>query len=194
MSMNDWRKKLPMWFTFSRMALALPILALMSTDGVIAKWVACVLFGLASITDYYDGYYARKYDASTNMGKFMDPVADKILVSAILVMLVVQKAIDPYMVVLIITRDTLIGGLRSVAAADQIVIAAKPAGKWKTALQMSAIPFLILGPQVWTSFPLHTVAYGTLWLSTVLSLTSGWDYYLGYQEALKTQTTVQSKG
>jgi CDP-diacylglycerol--glycerol-3-phosphate 3-phosphatidyltransferase len=184
MHINNWQKKLPMWFTFSRMALAIPILALMSIDGIAPKWGACVLFAIASITDYYDGYFARKYDAATNMGKFMDPVADKILVSAILVMLVVQGLIDPYMVVLIITRDTLIGGLRSVAAADQIVIAAKPAGKWKTALQMSAIPFLILGPQVWTSWPLHQWAYGALWLSTILSLTSGWEYYRGYQVAL----------
>lgn len=181
---RDWRKKLPMWITLSRIALALPILALMSFEGITLKWISCVLFGLASITDYYDGYFARKYDASTNMGKFMDPVADKILVSAILVMLVVQKLIDPYMVVVIITRDTLIGGLRSVAAADQIVIAAKPAGKWKTALQMSAIPFLILGPQVWTTLPIHHWAYGALWLSTILSLTSGWDYFQGYKEAM----------
>lgn len=182
---NDWRKKLPMWFTLSRMVLALPILALMTLEGNSLKWIACALFGLASITDYYDGYFARKYDASTNMGKFMDPVADKILVSAILVMLVVQKHIDPFMVVLIITRDTLIGGLRSVAAADQIVIAAKPAGKWKTALQMSAIPFLILGPEVWVTYPLHNWAYGALWVSTILSLTSGWEYLQGYQEAIK---------
>lgn len=187
MSTNDWRKKLPMWFTYSRMLLAIPILALMSMDGIISRWLACALFGIASITDYFDGYFARKYDASTNMGKFMDPVADKILVSAILVMLVIQNLVDPYMVVLIITRDNLIGGLRSVAAADQIVIAAKPAGKWKTAMQMIAIPFLILGPKVWTFFPLHQVGYFTLWISTVLSLTSGWEYYRGYQEAIKTK-------
>ena len=181
---NDWRKKLPMWITLSRIALALPILALMSCGGISLKWASCILFCLASITDYYDGYFARKFDAATNMGKFMDPVADKILVSAILIMLVVQKLIDPYMVVLIITRDTLIGGLRSVAAADQIVIDAKPAGKWKTALQMSSIPFLILGPEIWTTYPIHTWAYGALWLSAILSLTSGWEYFQGYKVAL----------
>jgi CDP-diacylglycerol--glycerol-3-phosphate 3-phosphatidyltransferase len=181
---RPWQKKLPMWITLSRMALALPILVLMSYEGVSLKWVSCLLFALASITDYYDGYFARKFNATSNMGKFMDPVADKILVSAILVMLVVHKLIDPYMVVLIITRDTLIGGLRSVAAADQIVIAAKSAGKWKTALQMSAIPFLILGPQVWTKYPIHQWAYGALWISTILSLTSGWEYLQGYKVAL----------
>lgn len=186
MSEFNWRKQLPMWLTISRILLALPILALMTSNSMMSRWLACALFGIASITDYYDGYFARKYDASTNLGKFMDPVADKILVSAILVMLVVQSQIDPYMVVLIITRDNLIGGLRSVAAADQIVIAAKPAGKWKTAMQMIAIPFLILGPNLWgDNFPLHKIGYGTLWISTILSLTSGWEYFKGYQEAIK---------
>lgn len=181
---KDWRKKLPMWITISRMVLALPILLLLMADGLQWRWIACVLFGVASITDYYDGYFARKYNASTNLGKFMDPVADKILVSAILVMLVMNRLVDPLMVSLIITRDTLIGGLRSVAAADQIVIDAKPAGKWKTALQMMALPFLILGPEVWTQWPLHQWAYFALWGSTVLSLTSGWEYFRGYQRAL----------
>ena len=76
-----------------------------------------------SITDYYDGYFARKYNAISNMGKFMDPVADKILVSSTLVMLLFLNRIDPYMVILILTRDTYIGGLRAIAAADQFVIA-----------------------------------------------------------------------
>jgi len=187
-SPRDWRKKLPMWITLSRIALVLPILTLMNLETLTLRIAACLLFIIASITDYYDGYFARKYNAISNMGKFMDPVADKILVSAILIMLVVHKWIDPYMVVLIITRDTLIGGLRSVAAADQIVIDAKPAGKWKTALQMSAIPFLILGPDAWnnlsTPLPLHHWAYFALWISTILSLTSGWEYYQGYLKAL----------
>lgn len=183
----SWQKKLPMWITLSRIFLALPILILMSFDSSVMKWSACITFIIASLTDYYDGYFARKYNATTNMGKFMDPVADKILVSAILVMFVVQKLVDPYMVILVITRDTLIGGLRSVAAADQIVIAAKPAGKWKTALQMSAIPFVILSPETWSflnfTLPLHKISYFALWLSTILSLTSGWEYYKGYKKA-----------
>lgn len=187
-SHRDWRQKLPMWITMSRIFLALPILALMVRTDLTSKSLACVLFIIASITDYYDGYFARKYNAISNMGKFMDPVADKILVSAILIILVTHKWIDPYMVILIITRDTLIGGLRSVAAASQIVIDAKPAGKWKTALQMSAIPFLILGPDTWSSLstqlPFFQFAYVALWISAILSLTSGWEYYQGYLKAL----------
>lgn len=183
MQPDNWKKKLPMWLTLARMLLAVPILVLMSAESTIYKWIACALFGIASVTDYYDGFFARKYNAISNMGKFMDPIADKILVSAILIMLVVQNLIDPYMVILIITRDTLIGGLRAVAAADQIIIAAKPGGKWKTALQMSAIPFLIINPELWGSLPVIKVAYGTLWLSTLLSLTSGWEYFQSYREA-----------
>ncbi len=189
LSEHAWQKKLPMWITLSRIALALPILLLLSDGHVFMNWMACFLFILASLTDYYDGYFARKYNATTNMGKFMDPVADKILVSSVLIIFVVQKLVDPYMVALIITRDTLIGGLRSVAAADQIVIDAKPAGKWKTALQMSAIPFIILGPQTWEylkiNFPIHQISYFALWVSTLLSLTSGWEYFRGYKKALQ---------
>ncbi len=185
---KNWQKRLPMWITLSRIFFVIPILVLLNNPGLPSKIIACVIFIIASITDYYDGYFARKYNATSNMGKFMDPVADKILVSAILIMLVIQQLVDPYMVILIITRDTLIGGLRSVAAADQIVIDAKPAGKWKTALQMGAIPFLILGPQAWDSFPLsiplHQWGYFALWVSTILSLTSGWGYYQGYRKAL----------
>lgn len=188
---KDWRQRLPMWITLSRIFLALPILALMNCIDLSCKVFACVLFIIASITDYYDGYFARKYNAISNMGKFMDPVADKILVSAILIILVTYKWIDAYMVILIITRDTLIGGLRSAAAADQIVIDAKPAGKWKTALQMSAIPFLILGPDTWSNissqWPFFQVAYVAVWISAILSLTSGWEYYQGYLKALALQ-------
>lgn len=188
LSIQDWQKKLPMWITLSRIILTIPILLLLSDGQVFMNWLACFLFVIASLTDYYDGYFARKYHATSNMGKFMDPVADKILVSAVLIVFVFQKLVDPFMVSLIITRDTLIGGLRSIAAADQIVIDAKPAGKWKTALQMSAIPFLILGPQTWSyfqiHFPLHQISYFALWISTLLSLTSGWDYFQGYKKAL----------
>jgi len=99
---------------------------------------------LASVTDYFDGYFARKYQAVSNFGKFMDPIADKILVTSVLTMLLAMGKIDAWMVIIILARDNFIGGIRSVAAADQIVIDAKPAGKWKTAMQMVAIPIVIV--------------------------------------------------
>jgi CDP-diacylglycerol--glycerol-3-phosphate 3-phosphatidyltransferase len=176
---NSWRKELPMWITFSRVALIPFLIVLLIGNGPWYKWGAAILFALASLTDYYDGYFARKYNAISNMGKFMDPVADKILVSSVFVMLLYLNKIDPYMVMLILARDTYIGGLRAIAAADQFVIDAKPAGKWKTAMQMSAIPFLILGDV--GSIPFTKWSYAILWLSVVLILTSGCEYYLAYK-------------
>lgn len=147
---------------------------------------AALLFMLASVTDYYDGYFARKYNAVSNMGKFMDPIADKILVTSILVMLATYQKIDPMMVIIILARDNFIGGLRSAAAADQIIIAAKPAGKWKTALQMVAIPAVIID-QRFLGIPFEKIGYWVLWISVILSVTSGFEYYLGYLKAKKSR-------
>jgi CDP-diacylglycerol--glycerol-3-phosphate 3-phosphatidyltransferase len=180
---SSWRKNLPMWITFSRVAMIPFLVALMLGKTQAYEWASALLFAIASITDYYDGYFARKFNAISNMGKFMDPVADKILVSSVFVMLLYLNKIDPYMVILILARDTYIGGLRAIAAADQFVIDAKAAGKWKTAMQMGAIPFLIIGDI--GNIPLSKWSYIILWLSVVLSLTSGWEYYRAYKTARK---------
>lgn len=148
--------------------------------------VAAGLFMLGSVTDYFDGYYARKYNAVSNFGKFMDPIADKILVTSVLAMLLSLGKIDAWMVIIILARDNFIGGIRSVAAADQIIIAAKPAGKWKTAMQMVAIPIVIIGNMDPYVPYLDKIGYGVLWVSVILSITSGIEYYLGYLKSRKT--------
>lgn len=173
-----WKKELPMWITLSRIAMVPVIVALMMPDQLWSNVTAAGLFILASLSDYYDGYFARKYNAVSNMGKFMDPIADKILVTSILVMLSPSK-IEPLMVIIILARDTLIGGLRSVAAADQIIIDAKPVGKWKTALQMVAIPSIMID-QLIVGIPFQKIGYWVLWISVILSVTSGIQYYMAF--------------
>lgn len=171
-----------MRITLSRI-LAVPfVLVLMMQEDSTSRLLAALLFMLASISDYFDGYFARKYNAVSNMGKFMDPIADKILVTSILVALIPSHRIDPWMVIIILARDTLIGGLRSVAAADQVIIAAKPAGKWKTAMQMIAIPAMILGTD-YGGLPILKTGLIVLWISVVLSVTSGLQYVWGYWKA-----------
>jgi CDP-diacylglycerol--glycerol-3-phosphate 3-phosphatidyltransferase len=187
--MKDWKKSLPMWITMSRILVVPLIVALMFPQSLGCNIAAALLFMLASITDYWDGYFARKFNAVSSMGKFMDPIADKILVTSILVMLVASGRIDPIMVIIILARDNFIGGLRSVAAADQIIIAAKPVGKWKTALQMVAIPAVIID-QPWIGIPFEKVGYWVLWVSVILAVTSGVEYYLGYLKARKTRGLV----
>lgn len=178
-----WKKELPMWITLSRIAMVPVIVALMMPNQLWSNVTAAGLFIIASLSDYYDGYFARKYNAVSNMGKFMDPIADKILVTSILVMLSPEK-IEPLMVIIILARDTLIGGLRSVAAADQIIIDAKPAGKWKTALQMVAIPSIMID-QLVVGVPFQKIGYWSLWVSVVLSVTSGFQYYWSFMKARK---------
>jgi len=151
--------------------------------------IAAALFLITSASDYFDGYFARKFNAVTNMGKFMDPIADKILVTSILVMLIPTQKIDPMMVIVILARDTFIGGIRSVAAADGIVIDAKPTGKWKTALQMVAIPAVMID-QFYLDIPFDKIGYWVLWISVVLSVTSGIQYFWAYQQGKKTPLRV----
>ena len=173
-----------MWITYGRMAAAVLVVGCMVPNQVLTNVIAAVIFILASISDYFDGYFARKYNAVSNMGKFMDPIADKILVTSVLVMLTASLKIDVFMVIIILARDTFIGGIRSVAAADQIIIDAKPTGKWKTALQMIAIPAVIIDQKVF-GIPFEQIGYFALWVSVVLSVWSGVEYYLGYLKSAK---------
>lgn len=180
-----WKMKLPMWFTLSRIALVPFILLCMLPNTFWWNVGSAVLFIMASITDYYDGYFARKYNAVSSMGKFMDPVADKILVSSVLVMMAYFQKIDPWMVVVILGRDNFISGIRSVAAADGVIIAAKSAGKWKTALQMGAIPAVMIGEIPGYLPYLDRIAYGILWVSVILSISSGVEYYMAFKQGRK---------
>lgn len=184
--------QIPMMITTSRMILSIPILAGMTTQDLGWRFFAAGLFIVASLTDYFDGYYARKFNAVSNLGKFMDPIADKVLVTAVLVALIPQGHIDTWMVIILLTRDTLISGLRSVAAADQIVIAAKPAGKWKTALQMVAIPAMIVG-QDFAGIPVLKIGSWVLWGSVILSVISGFEYFWGYLKAVRADNPRQTK-
>ncbi len=139
----------------------------------------CLLFIVASITDWLDGYLARKLDSVSIMGQFLDPIADKVLVSSILIMFIPLGIIDAIAVLLLINRDVIIGGVRAIAAAQGKVIAAGSVGKWKTTLQMIAIPALFLG-QTLTFLPFKEIGYYGMWLSVLLSLYSGLEYFQAF--------------
>ena len=145
-------------------------------------WSAAIVFTIASITDWFDGALARKYQAESTMGKFMDPIADKVLVSSVLIMLLPIGRVDPIMVIIILLRDIFIGGIRSVAAADGVIISAKNTGKWKTAMQMVGIPALLIHDPVF-GFPTHHLGVTLLWISAVLSIISGVQYTRAYYSA-----------
>ena len=136
-------------------------------------WVAVVLFIVASVTDTVDGRYARAHNMVTDFGKFMDPIADKLLVNSVLIMLTAQGKVHPVVTILFIFREFAISGLRLVAAGKGVVLAAGSLGKIKTTLQDIALPFLMVG-HVWKVF--RIVGLILLYASLVMSLWSGWDY------------------
>jgi CDP-diacylglycerol--glycerol-3-phosphate 3-phosphatidyltransferase len=114
------------------------------------KWIALGLFIIASLTDFLDGYIARKHNLITDFGKFADPLADKLLVCSALICLLGLQKINVYVVLIIISRDFIISGFRLIAASKGVVIAADWFGKVKTALQMVMIPFIIADIKIFT--------------------------------------------
>lgn len=174
-----WKHNLPMALTYGRAAAAPIILGILMSGWNYAGYIAAVLFILASLTDWLDGMFARKYGVESNMGRLMDPIADKILVLGAIVMLLAMSRVDPVMVFLFLARDIFIGGIRSVAAANNVIIAAKPFGKLKTAFQMIAIPCLLVY-EPFFGIPIADIGYYGLWVSVGLSIFSGAEYTLAY--------------
>lgn len=139
--------------------------------------VAAIIFIIASATDWLDGYYARKYNLITNMGKFLDPLADKLLVSAAFILLVELDLIAAWIVILIVSREFAVTGLRLVAAGEGIVLAASSMGKLKTASQLSAIALLLLHnfPFTYIDIPVDTIV---VYIALLLTVWSGIDYFI----------------
>ncbi|MCR4601195.1 MAG: CDP-diacylglycerol--glycerol-3-phosphate 3-phosphatidyltransferase [Clostridia bacterium] len=136
---------------------------------------ATVVFVGASMTDYFDGYLARKNNLVTNYGKIMDPLADKLLVTSALVCLVQTGDVPAWMVIVILAREFAIMGLRTVAASEGIVIAAAWSGKIKTASQMFAIFLLLLNnwPFSLIGIPMAKIM---LWIAVIMTIYSGCEY------------------
>lgn len=147
--------------------------------------IACVVFSLAAITDWFDGYLARAYHSVTIFGKLMDPLADKFLVVSTLIMLQELDRIHPFLVMVLICREMGITSLRALASAEGVIIAAGSGGKWKAALQMVAIPFLIVHVPIFGVFPTQTVGTWLMYISVFLSLSSASTYVIDFFRGLK---------
>ncbi len=143
----------------------------------ITQLVASIIFILASMTDWLDGYIARKYNLITNMGKFLDPLADKLLVSAAFILLVELGIAPAWIVIIIISREFAITGFRLVASGEGVVLAASSMGKLKTVTQILAIIFLMLNnfPFSYISLPIDMIM---LYLALIFTVWSGADYFI----------------
>lgn len=141
--------------------------------------IATFVFVLASITDWLDGYIARKSNMVTVLGKFLDPLADKLLIATALIMLIALQRVPAWMVALIVSREIAITGLRTVAVMSKVVIPASPLGKAKTVFQIAALIALILHyPFFGINF--HALGMVILWLALITTLYSGMDYLLKF--------------
>jgi CDP-diacylglycerol--glycerol-3-phosphate 3-phosphatidyltransferase len=138
--------------------------------------IAVLIFIIAASTDSLDGYIARKHKLITNLGKLLDPLADKLLVTAVLVSLVDMGKLDAWIAVVIISREFAVTGLRSICAAEGIVIAASKLGKWKTAAQITAIIALLINnfPFAFLDIPFDLVMS---WIAAIITIYSGIDYF-----------------
>ncbi|MGG3938644.1 CDP-diacylglycerol--glycerol-3-phosphate 3-phosphatidyltransferase [Anoxybacillus kestanbolensis] len=146
--------------------------------------IAALIFIIASTTDWVDGYYARKYGLVTNLGKFLDPLADKLLVSAALIALVQLDLAPAWIVIVIISREFAVTGLRLVLAGEGEVVAANMLGKIKTWTQIVAIAALLLHniPFSLLSIPFADIS---LWIALVFTIWSGWDYFAKNKHAFR---------
>ena len=152
------------------------IMHLLGADLPVTHFVGALIFIFAASTDWVDGYYARKYNLVTNMGKFLDPLADKLLVSAALVVLVELGFAASWIVIAIISREFAVTGLRLLLVEGGEVVAANMLGKIKTWAQIVAISALLLHNIIFEmiGFPFADIA---LWVALIFTIWSGWDYF-----------------
>ena len=173
---------LPNKLTVLRVLMIPFFVVFMLTDlgGASGKWIALAIFIIASLTDLLDGKIARKYNLVTNFGKFMDPLADKLLVSAAMICLIENGKLAAWIVIIIISREFIISGFRLVASDNGIVIAASYWGKFKTVFQMAMIIVLIM--DLGGVFDL--IGNVLIWIALALTIISLMDYVLKNKQVL----------
>ena len=171
----------PNILTYGRL-VAVPLVAgLILWGGDAARWTALALFIGAAITDFFDGYLARRWAQQSALGRMLDPIADKVLVAAVLLVLAADRTIDGahlWAAIIILSREVLVSGLREFLAELQVSVPVTKVAKWKTTVQLIAIGFLIAGPAGDKIVP-YVSEFGLfcLWIAAALTLYTGYDYF-----------------
>lgn len=171
--------RLPNLLTLSRIVVIPALVGTFYLEGPVSNWLALTLFVLAGITDFFDGWLARRTGQVSNLGRFLDPVADKLLVAAAIVMIVAFDRVDGVSVlaaVVIMCREIMVTGLREFLAEIRVAVPVSRLAKWKTALQMVAIGFLLLGEAGPAAIPVTMTGTALLWIAAILTLYTGYDY------------------
>jgi len=186
--MSDRRSgllNLPNLLTLGRIAAVPIVVVLLLSGGRQTSFWAAVVFSLAATTDWLDGWLARKWQVVTVLGKFLDPLADKLIIMAALIMLIPLGRVPAWAVFVILAREMVVTGLRSIASSEGIVIAASNLGKYKTIFQMVALVGLLLHYKYYWLFGLrwelfhvsmHNAGIFFFWVAFVMTVWSGGDY------------------
>ncbi len=189
MNMRDGLFNLPNLLTLARIAIVPVFIIFLFFDSRSASFWAAALFSIAAVTDAVDGWLARRWEIETAFGKFLDPLADKLIVMSALVMMIPMGRVPAWAVFVILARDVIVSGIRSIASVEGTVIAASDLGKYKTIFQMVAIVGLLLHYDYYWFFGLqweifhvsmHNVGIVFFYISLGLTLWSGVDYFLGF--------------
>jgi cardiolipin synthase len=173
---------LPNVLTYGRVvAVPVVVICMFWPEEYWMRWVALGVFAVAGITDYFDGYLARAWSQQSALGRMLDPIADKLLVAACLLMLVADRTISSWSIwaaIVILSREILVSGLREYLAELRVSVPVSAIAKWKTTLQLVAVGFLIAGPAGEAVLPGTTlIGLVLLWIAAVLTLWTGWDYF-----------------
>jgi CDP-diacylglycerol--glycerol-3-phosphate 3-phosphatidyltransferase len=184
----------PNVLTLIRIAIVPVIVWLLTDPGPLAGFLAALLFFIAALTDYFDGYLARKYGIVTTLGKFLDPLADKLIVVSVLIMLaampcasgvaVCEPRVPAWLVVVIVGRELAVTGLRSIASGEGITLGAEELGKYKMIFQMFALVGLLLHYR-YLHVDFHAGGMYFLWIALLLGLWSAVDYAVRVYRAVR---------
>ena len=170
---------LPTWLTVSRIFLVPVVMVVILTKN---EHIGVFVFLAACLTDFLDGYLARKRNEETTLGKLLDPIADKLLMSAAFISLVEVGVAPAWMVVIVVGREFAVTGLRSIAISQGIAIAASPWGKYKTVSQVVAVVLLLLGPAALGKAAILGLV--ALWFVVLLAILSAVDYFRRFSRQL----------
>ncbi len=188
---------LPNLLTLSRIAVIPVVVGLFYVPEAWAAYTACALFTAACITDYFDGYLARAWAQESVIGRFLDPIADKLLVAATLIMLVAFTRLSGLSVlaaVVILLREVLVSGLREYLAGLNVGVPVTRLAKWKTTIQMVALGFLIVGDHGPAALPVTAIGTAGLWVAAILTFATGLDYMrAGLKHMMAEQPAKRSK-
>ena len=164
---------LPIIITFSRMLIIIPFILIASAH----PFLGAVIFSIAAITDYLDGYIARKTQQVTKLGILLDPIADKLLIISALVLFVDMEVIPAWIAIVIIAREFIVTGLRVVALSMDMVIPAEMGGKLKVTAQISSI-IVLLVDRTFINMDLYSIGILLLWIAMILGIISGIQYFI----------------